>query len=105
MPGTMAAAAASAAAKMPASSHLRPRLRLRGWTVLSVMRVLLLGVRRAGWGGRIAGGTGRQVRRLHCWLEPPQQLYSWIFVPLAVLALAASRHSPDWTPLMVPLEL
>jgi hypothetical protein len=28
-----------------------------------------------------------------------------ILVPLAVAAPSASRHSPDWTPVMVPLEL
>jgi hypothetical protein len=28
--------------------------------------------------------NGRQLRRLHCWFAPPEQLQSWIFVPLAV---------------------
>src|SRR4029078_3597097 len=44
-----------------------------------------------------------QVRGLHCWLPPPVQAHSWILVPLAVPAPLASRHSPDWTPVMVPL--
>lgn len=28
-----------------------------------------------------------------------------IFVPLAVPAALASRHNPDWTPVMLPLAL
>src|ERR1044071_7172266 len=44
-------------------------------------------------------------RRLHCWLVPPLQAQRMIFVPLAVAAPLASRHSPDCTPVMEPLEL
>src|SRR5689334_16582441 len=39
----------------------------------------------------------------HCWLPPPVQVQSWTLVPLAVPAPETSRHSPDWTPVMVPL--
>src|SRR3954453_2654201 len=50
-------------------------------------------------------GVRGQLRSVHCWFFPLPQLYSWILVPFAVLALTASRHSPDCTPLIVPLEL
>src|SRR4051812_22384654 len=46
-----------------------------------------------------------QLRRLHCSFVPPVQDHSWIFVPLAVAEAVASRHSPDWTPVTVPLVL
>src|SRR5690242_2429970 len=49
--------------------------------------------------------TPGQLRRLHCWLEPPLQDHRMIFVPLAVAAPVASRHSPDCTPVIVPLAL
>src|SRR5579859_5752568 len=42
---------------------------------------------------------------VHCWLEPPLQVHSSTSAPLAVLAPVTSRHSPDCTPVMVPLEL
>lgn len=42
---------------------------------------------------------------VHFWLVPDQQEYSWILVALAVAAPTASRHSPDWTPEIVPLLL
>src|SRR2546423_8228200 len=42
--------------------------------------------------------------RCHCWLEPPLQVHSWTRAPLAVEAPLTSRQSPDWTPVMVPLE-
>ena len=41
----------------------------------------------------------------HCWLEPPLQVHSSTGAPLAVPAPVTSRHSPDWTPVMVPLAL
>ncbi len=44
-------------------------------------------------------------RPVHCWLVPDQQEYSWILVRLVVAAPTASRHSPDWTPAIVPLVL
>lgn len=34
-----------------------------------------------------------------------EQLHSWIFAPLAVLAPSASRQSPDCTPVIVPSVL
>src|SRR5690242_15476982 len=46
-----------------------------------------------------------QLRRLHCWLLWPLQDQRIIFVPFAVPAPLASTHNPDWTPVMVPLEL
>jgi hypothetical protein len=42
---------------------------------------------------------------LHCWLVPPWQDHRMSFVPLAVAAPSASRHSPDGWPVMVPLSL
>lgn len=42
---------------------------------------------------------------VHFWLPTPPQACSWIFVPLAVAAPTASRHSPDRTPVIVPLVL
>ena len=49
--------------------------------------------------GRVscAGSTAGWCRRV--------QDHRRIFVPLAVPAPLASRHSPDWTPVMVPLAL
>lgn len=38
----------------------------------------------------------------HFWLPTPPQACSWIGVPLAVAAPTASRHRPDWTPVIVP---
>ena len=62
--------------------------------------------------GRIRSGAGTAGPRpwVSCadstaGLTRPSELYSSIFVPLAVLAFAASRHNPDCTPVMVPLEL
>src|ERR671937_437195 len=42
---------------------------------------------------------------VHCWLDWPLQVHSSTRAPLAVLAPVTSRHSPDWTPVIVPLEL
>src|SRR5689334_15532370 len=42
---------------------------------------------------------------VHCWLAWPLQAHRMIRVPLAVPAALASTHSPDWTPVMVPLSL
>jgi hypothetical protein len=41
----------------------------------------------------------------HCWLLWPWQAQRMIFVPFAVPAPLTSRHSPDWTPVIVPLAL
>src|SRR6476469_8461127 len=41
----------------------------------------------------------------HCWLPWPLQDQRISLVPLAVPAALASRHSPDCTPVMVPLSL
>src|SRR5690242_8768880 len=43
--------------------------------------------------------------RVHCWLDWPLHVHSSMRAPLAVLAPVTSRHSPDCTPVMVPLEL
>src|SRR3954469_4672392 len=51
------------------------------------------------------GGGGVVVDWLHCWFAPPLQLHRISFVPLAVAAPLASRHSPDCTPVTVPFEL
>src|SRR5438067_910499 len=54
---------------------------------------------RVWWGERV-GRDGRptraerQLRWLHCWLEPPLQDQRMIFVPLAVAAPLASTHKP-----------
>src|SRR5437764_15324716 len=42
---------------------------------------------------------------VHCWLLWPVQAQSSTRAPLAVEAPVTSRHSPDCTPVMVPLEL
>src|SRR3982751_5138269 len=42
---------------------------------------------------------------VHCWLGWPLQAHRMTLVPLAVPAPLASRHSPDCTPVMVPLAL
>src|SRR5437870_5472136 len=42
---------------------------------------------------------------VHCWLLWPLQPKSWTLAPSAVEAPVTSRHSPDWTPVTVPLEL
>src|SRR5690242_4915257 len=46
-----------------------------------------------------------QLRRLQRWLDPPLHDQRMIFVPLAVAAPFASRHSPDCAPVMVPAAL
>src|SRR5660397_77290 len=50
-------------------------------------------------------GARCQLRRVHCWLAPPLHAQRMIFVPFAVAPPVASRHSPDCTPVMVPLAL
>src|SRR3954468_12909328 len=52
--------------------------------------------------GAVAGGARAQFRRPHCCLAPPLQDQMMIFVPFAVPAPFASRHNPDWTPVIVP---
>src|SRR5207237_2759657 len=47
----------------------------------------------------------RSQLRIHCWLLPPLQVHSSICVPFAVPAPVASRHRPDWTPVMEPSAL
>ena len=54
-------------------------------------------------GGADVGGV--VVDWLHCWLVCPLQDQRMIRVPLAVAAPLASRHSPDCTPVTVPLAL
>src|SRR6185369_17927907 len=51
------------------------------------------------------GGGGGCVKPLHCWLLWPLHDQRMSFVPLAVAAPLASRHSPDCTPVIVPLAL
>src|SRR5581483_1388175 len=41
----------------------------------------------------------------HCWLLPPLQSHISILAPFVVDAPVTSRHSPDWTPTMVPSAL
>jgi hypothetical protein len=43
--------------------------------------------------------------RVQCWFDPPLQVQMSTRVPLAVPAPVTSRHSPDPTPVMVPLLL
>lgn len=57
------------------------------------------------------GPAGTRWRRgrgahpsLHRWLLPPLQVHSWARVPSAPAAPVTSRHRPDWTPVIVPLE-
>src|SRR4051812_9931521 len=59
-------------------------------------------------GGPDVGGVdvgGVVTAWCHCWLLPPLQDHRISLVPLAVAAALASRHSPDCTPVIVPLEL
>src|SRR5688500_9038912 len=42
------------------------------------------------------------VGELHCWLTEPWHVQRMILVPLAVAAPLASRHRPDWTPVILP---
>src|SRR2546423_15598502 len=49
--------------------------------------------------------SGPDYPRVHCWLLPPLHDQSSTRVPLAVPAPVTSRHRPDWTPVIVPLEL
>src|SRR5689334_10835759 len=67
-----------------------------------------------GAGTAFAGAAGRpgegvrgpdQLRRLQRWLAPPLQAQRLSLVPLAVALPGTSRHSPDCTPVMVPLAL
>src|SRR3954471_18865249 len=41
----------------------------------------------------------------HCWLLPPLQVHNSTRAPSAVDPPVTSRQSPDWTPVIVPLEL
>src|SRR5690242_16984600 len=73
----------------------------------AVSRGSVAGQRNAGpahWPAPRRGGSN-YYRRDHCWLLPPLQAHRISLVPLAVPAPLASRHRPDCTPVMVPLEL
>src|SRR3954467_170214 len=59
----------------------------------------------AGSDGVGVGDGGVEPDCDHCWFAPPWHAQRFTFVPLAVPAPLASRHSPDCTPVMVPLAL
>jgi hypothetical protein len=52
--------------------------------------------------GAVPLGGGGVVPALHRWLLWPWQVHRMTGVPLAVPAPEASRHSPDWVPVIVP---
>src|SRR5215471_10062948 len=64
--------------------------------------------RRLPVGAEILGSaTGRtsDQRMVHCWLLCPLHVHRMSLVPFTVPLLLASRHSPDCTPVIVPLAL
>src|ERR1043165_640344 len=58
-------------------------------------------------GADVVGGgdVGVDEDCVHCWLLWPLHDQRMVFVPFAVAAPLASTHSPDCTPVMVPLVL